>query len=196
MRLTKLYITAVMAALAATDLAAEESHVYWKAQWIWQEEDGPANAWVAFRKTVNLHSVPEKITANISADSKYWLWINGEMVVFEGSVARGSSPAKPWNRKPEIWTLPAETKPSNTWYEEVDLSGHLKPGENTIAVLAWYWGRETHKGTHIDSGKGGFIFQADLGGELLVSDRTWKVKADPATRWTAATSAKISCNIM
>jgi alpha-L-rhamnosidase len=159
---------------------AEATPLEWKAQWIWQEQDGPANAWVAFRKTVNLQSVPEKVTANISADSKYWLWINGELVVFEGSVARGPSPAKPWNRKPEIWTLPAEAKPSNTWYGEVDLSGHLKPGENTIAVLAWYWGRETHKGTHIDSGKGGFIFQADLDGEMLVSDRTWKVKADPA----------------
>ncbi|KAA1259088.1 Bacterial alpha-L-rhamnosidase [Rubripirellula obstinata] len=154
--------------------------VDWKAQWIWQAEDGPSNSWVAFRKNVKLDAVPQKVVANISADSKYWMWINGEMVVFEGSVARGPSPSKPWKRGKEVWKKPPEAKPSNTWYEEVDITRFLEPGENTIAVLAWYWGNETHKGTHIDSGKGGFIFQADIGEKKLVSDRSWKVKADPA----------------
>ncbi|MBK1826581.1 alpha-L-rhamnosidase N-terminal domain-containing protein [Haloferula rosea] len=159
---------------------AKEAPVDWKAQWIWQEEDGPDNSWVAFRKEVQITEVPDKVIASISADSKYWMWINGEMVVFEGSVARGSSPAIPWNRVKEIWTLPPETKPSNSYYEEVDITSHLNPGKNTIAVLAWYWGKETHKGTHIDSGKGGFIFQADFGDHQVISDRSWKVKADPA----------------
>ena len=155
-----LAILSIITAVCATGVLGEESAAAtWKAQWIWQEEDGPANAWVAFRKQFDLQTVPEKVTANISADSKYWMWINGVLVVFEGSVARGPSPAKPWKRKKEIWNDPPTTKPSNCWYEEVDLSGHFKQGENTIAVLAWYWGRETHMGTHIDSGKGGFIFQ-------------------------------------
>ena len=165
--------------LMASGVAAGEA-VDWKAKWIWQEDDGPANAWVMFRRKVNVEEVPQRITANISADSKYWLWINGELVVFEGSVARGPSPARPWKRMKEMWDLPPEEKPSNTWYEEVDITSHLKEGENTFAVLAWYWGRETHKGTHIDSGQGGFIFQADLNGKKLISDRSWKVKADPA----------------
>lgn len=164
----------------AATATAPDPQVDWQAQWIWQAEDGPSNAWVAFRKTVQVDEVPEKVIANISADSKYWLWINGEMVVFEGSVARGPSPAKPWKRVKEMWELPPEAKPSNTWYEEVDITPHLKPGENTIAVLVWYWGNETHKGTHIDSGKGGFLFQADIGGKKLISDQSWKVKADPA----------------
>lgn len=175
-RLTTLWILISLALAGFTAGQTED----WQAQWIWQEEDGPSNSWVAFRKDVQLEEVPEKVVASISADSKYWLWINGEMVVFEGSVARGSSPAKPWKRIKEIWTLKPEAKPSNSWYEEVDLSGHFKEGANTIAVLAWYWGKETHKGTHIDSGKGGFIFQATIGDQLLASDRSWKVKADPA----------------
>lgn len=165
--------------VAAAD-SAEKTDVDWKAQWIWQAEDGPDNSWVVFRKSVTVPEIPEKVVANISADSKYWLWINGELVVFEGSVARGPSPAKPWKRKPKMWLDPPETKPSNTWYEEVDITRFLKPGDNSIAVLVWYWGRETHKGTHVDSGKGGFIFQADVAGEKLISDKTWKVKADPA----------------
>ncbi len=159
---------------------ADDVPLLWEAQWIWQEQDGPANAWVAFRKDLIISKVPEKVVANISADSKYWMWINGELAVFEGSVARGPSPARPWKRIKEMWDLPSEAKPSNTWYEEVDITPHLKPGENTIAVLVWYWGKETHKGTHIDSGQGGFIFQADLNGKKLVSDRSWKVKANPA----------------
>ena len=169
-----LSICAVMCAMA------NQGSVDWQAQWIWQAEDGPDNAWVSFRRTVNIDAVPDQVIANISADSKYWMWINGELAVFEGSVARGPSPAKPWKRKKEMWLDPADTKPSNTWYETVDITKYLKPGENTIAVLAWYWGRETHKGTHIDSGKGGFIFQADIGGRKVVSDKSWKVKADPA----------------
>lgn len=158
---------------------ASEAAIDWEAQWIWQQQDGPANAWVAFRKTVNIDQVPEKVIANISADSKYWMWINGELVVFEGSVARGPDQAKPWKRVKEVWELPPERKPSNSWYEEVDITDHLMDGENTIAVLAWYWGNETHKGTHIDSGKGGFILQADIGNQQLITDQTWKVKADP-----------------
>lgn len=176
----KLLMLGLLFACMITCSWANEPPVDWKAQWIWQAEKGPANSWVAFRKDVEITQVPAKVLAKISADSKYWMWINGEMVVFEGSVARGPSPAKPWNRVKEMWTLPPETKPSNSWYEEVDITSHLIPGQNTIAVLAWYWGKETHKGTHIDSGKGGFIFQADIGDKTLISDKTWKVKADPA----------------
>lgn len=176
----KWMLSIVSTALAAIGAVANGSPLKWQAQWIWQAEDGPDNSWVAFRKNVSIDRIPDRVVANISADSKYWMWINGEMVVFEGGVARGPSPARPWNRKKDMWTLPPETKPSNTWYEEVDLTKHLKTGDNTIAVLAWYWGKETHKGTHIDSGKGGFIFQAEINGQRIVSDRSWRVKAHSA----------------
>ncbi|VGO12535.1 hypothetical protein PDESU_01088 [Pontiella desulfatans] len=176
----KLLIFCVVMVCTVMGVSANEMPVDWKAQWIWQADDGPANSWVAFRKDLRIVKVPERVIANISADSKYWMWINGELAVFEGSVARGPRPAKPWKRKKEMWLDPPETKPSNSWYEEVDITAYLKPGENTIAVLVWYWGRETHKGTHVDSGKGGFVFQADFNGKKLISDKSWKVKADSA----------------
>ena len=147
--------------------------VRWSAKWIWQEQDGPANSWVAFRKTFDLSAVPETAVANIAADSKYWLWINGQMAVFEGGVSRGPSQHGPWNRAQNI-------RPSNTWYEEVDIKPYLKSGNNTIAILAWYWGRQTWKGTHTDSGKGGLLFQANLGRTTVLSDSSWKLKAHPA----------------
>lgn len=178
--MNRLQLLNLLIASTASVCAAGPPSAQWKAQWIWQEEDGPANSWVAFRKEIDLDEAPDRVVAKVSADSKYWLWINGELVVFEGSVARGPSQHTPWKRPREVWTRPPEEKPSNTWYEEVDLAGHFRQGKNTVAVLVWYWGRETHKGTHIDSGKGGFLFQADLGGKLLVSDRSWKVRADTA----------------
>ena len=110
------------------------------AQWIWQAEDGIPNSWVSFRKTIEIDNLSENIVANIAVDSRFWLWINGEMVVFEGGSSRGPSQAGSWNRKEKI-------TPTNTWYEEVDIQKYLKKGKNTIAVLVWYWGRETHKGT-------------------------------------------------
>lgn len=177
---TVVFFGLVLGLSLSASIHADEQTMDWEAQWIWQSEDGPANSWVAFRKQLEITEVPEKAVANIAADSKYWMWINGELIVFEGSVARGPSPAKPWNRVQEIWELPPETKPSNSWYEQVDLAPYLTPGKNTIAILVWYWGNETHKGTHIDSGKGGLILQADLGDQRITTDPSWKVKRDPA----------------
>lgn len=168
---------------AATWVSAMETadgEVPWEAQWIWQQEAGPANAWVAFRKKVSVDSLPQQAIARISADSKYWLWINGELVVFEGGAARGPRPHGPWQRVKNIWELPPKEKPSNSWYDEIDITNFLRRGDNTIAVLVWYWGRETLKGTHVDSGQGGFLFQAKTGDTTIVSDSSWKVKADVA----------------
>ncbi|MFY0606500.1 MAG: alpha-L-rhamnosidase N-terminal domain-containing protein [Cyclobacteriaceae bacterium] len=143
------------------------------AQWIWQKEDGPSNTWMSFRKTVELKDVPSQVEAHISVDSKFWLWINGEMVMFEGGLSRGPSQAGEWDRKNKI-------TPANSWYETVDIQSYLKKGQNTIAVLVWYWGRETHKGTHVDSGQGGLLFHAQIGEQVIVSDKSWKATQHPA----------------
>lgn len=142
------------------------------AKWIWQQEDGPSNSWMSFRKTLELNTIPEEAIAHISVDSKFWLWVNGEMVIFEGGLARGPSQAGDWDRLNKI-------TPSNSWYENIDIQPYLKQGENTIALLVWYWGRETHKGTHIDSKKGGLLFYCDAGDKTLVSDDTWKMIKHP-----------------
>lgn len=49
------------------------------------------NTWIAFRKDIVLDKVPRQAIASIAADTKYWLWINGEPVVFEGAQARAQS---------------------------------------------------------------------------------------------------------
>lgn len=165
--------TLLIFAFFALSLSAFSADNWNNAQWIWQTTDGPANGWVCFRKTINLASVPVNATANIAVDSKFWLWVNGEMVVFEGGMSHGPSRAGVWDRDNNF-------TPTNTWYEEVDITPYLKQGENTIAILAWYWGRETHKGSYIDSGKGGLLFSSSIGDENIVSNSTWKMKRHPA----------------
>jgi alpha-L-rhamnosidase len=130
-----------------------------QAQWIWQAEDGPANTWVAFRQVFDLEQIPEKAIANIATDTKYWLWINGELVLFEGGLARGPMP-------------------NGSYFDQVEIGPFLKTGTNTVAILVWYWGKTAK--THEDSGKGGLLFSADLGETVVNSDQSWKMKVHPA----------------
>ncbi len=81
------------------------------------------------------------------------------MVIREGAVKRG------------------ETM-NSTYYDEVDLTKHLKEGQNTIAILVWYWGDTSI--SHNSSGQGALLFQAKMGDHYLISDETWKVFRHPA----------------
>lgn len=129
-----------------------------KAQWIGTSKPKP-NQWICYRKSINLDTEPEKAVARIAVDSKYWLWIDGELVVFEGGLKRGPNP-------------------NDTYYDEVDLTEYFSNGYNTIAVLLWYFGKEGF--SHKDSGKAGLVFEGDIDGTSLISDKSWKVKIHPA----------------
>ena len=129
----------------------------WTAKWIWDKENlTEKNVWMCFNKKVSIDNVPEEFIADISADSKYWLYINGENVVFEGSVKRG----------------PDE---NSGYYDSVDIAPYLKEGENTICALVWFWDNETSY-SYCSSGQGGFLFEAINEGITIISDESWKVK--------------------
>ena len=75
----------------------------WKANRITSKDvQNESNTWINFRKDINLRIVPEKVIAKIACDPKYWLWINGEMIVFEGQLKRGPNP-------------------NDTYYDELDM---------------------------------------------------------------------------
>ena len=133
----------------------------WTAKWIWDKDNlTEENVWMCFNKTVNLDNAPEKLIANISADSKYWLYINGKIVVFEGSVKRG--PDK-----------------NSGYYDSMDIAPFLKAGENSICALVWFWDNETSY-SYSSSGQGGFIFEAINDDITIISDQSWKVKRNSA----------------
>ncbi len=128
----------------------------WKAQWIEAQDCKEAvNTWQVFRKVVNLQTKPIEMTARIAVDSKYWLWINGEMVVFEGGLKRGPSP-------------------KDTYYDEVNIAPYLKKGYNTIAVLTCFFGKEGF--SHKNSGHAGLLFDAQNCTDEILSDNTWEAK--------------------
>ena len=133
----------------------------WNAKWIWDKENlTEKNVWMCFNKKVTLDKIPKELIAHISADSKYWLYINGETVVFEGNVKRG--PNK-----------------NSGYYDSIDISPFLKKGENSICALVWYWDNETSY-SYSGSGQGGFLFEAEGKDITIISDKSWKVKRNGA----------------
>lgn len=125
----------------------------WKAVWISHEtSQSLPNQWLCYRKVTEVQSVPQKAIARIAADSKYWLWINGRQVVFEGGLKRGPAPGE-------------------TYYDEVDIAPFLQKGENTIAALVWYFGKNGF--SHAGSGRAGFLFDCQTPGMEILSDISW-----------------------
>ena len=129
----------------------------WQAKWIWDTDNlTTKNTWMCFAKEVVLSSVPTSLVAHVSADSKYWLYVNGEVVVFEGGVKRG----------------PDE---NSGYYDSIDLAPHLKEGNNLICALVWFWGNEKSY-SYNTCGQGGFLFEAVGDGVTICSDSSWRVK--------------------
>jgi len=128
----------------------------WRASWIWTADQGPANTWLRARTTWNVPTVPASLPLRVAADSKYWLWINGRLVVREGQLKRGPTP-------------------TDSWCDEVDVAPYVQVGANTIAVLVWYWGKDGF--SHKDSGHGGLLVQGPFG---LSSGSQWRVSVHPA----------------
>ena len=147
--------------IPAYSVISTEEKSDWKAKWIWDRDNlTEKNVWMCLSKKISLDKLPESLTAHISADSKYWLYINGEAVVFEGNVKRG--PEK-----------------NAGYYDSIDIAPYLKEGENTISALVWYWDNETSY-SYNSSGQGGFLFEAIGEGVSILSDGSWKAKRSPA----------------
>src|SRR5688572_16147649 len=113
------------------------------AQWIWLAGASDENAWVRFRRTATVDTLPDSAVLRIAVDSKYWLWVNGQLIVREGGLKRGPTP-------------------TGTYADKVDIRGNLTVGENVIAVLAWYWG--VGGASHRSSGRGGLWVESPLVG--------------------------------
>ncbi|MCP4977432.1 MAG: glycoside hydrolase [Maribacter sp.] len=130
------------------------STITWKAQWITAfEQQNETNNWTAYNKTFTVEEVPDMALAKIACDSKYWMWINGELAVFEGQLKRGPSP-------------------TDTYYDAVDIAPYLKTGDNDISILVWYFGKDGF--SHNSSGKAALIFDCQATGFELLSDISWK----------------------
>lgn len=129
------------------------------SHWIATSEDSltKPNTWHCFRKTFDLSNIPKQAALSIATDTKYWLWINGRLIVYEGGIKRGPNPF-------------------DTYYDRVDVAPFLKRGSNVIAVLVWFWGGKGF--SHKNSGRSALWAEcSDIG---LLTDLTWKAIVHPA----------------
>ena len=92
-----------------------------KAKWIWPTEQSVRNQRADFFFGVELFSIPEKAEISIGCETKYWLFVNGELVVFEGGLFR-------------------ESAPGCGYYDVVDIRPYLRVGNNELVIRAWYYG--------------------------------------------------------
>ena len=122
-------------------------------------ENATEGSWWVFRKTLDINKDIEKASMRIAADTKYWLWINGKQVVFEGGLKRGPNP-------------------QDTYIDIFDHVDGLKKGKNTIAVLVWYLGKSGF--SHRNSGHAGLFFELTVNNKKFTGDNTWKVSRHPA----------------
>lgn len=150
-------LTVSFTALSQGQATAQE----WTAKWIQATScKNAVNTWQVFRKQVILEDVPSSMVARIAADSKYWLWINGNQIVFEGGLKRGPNP-------------------EDTYYDEVDIAPYLNEGENTIGVLTCFFGKDGF--SHKNSGRAALLFDAPG----LVSDESWQAMVHPSYTFTS-----------
>jgi hypothetical protein len=117
------------------------------------------NTWIAFRRDFVLKRKPKQAMTTVAADTKYWLWVNGNLVVFEGGLKRGPTP-------------------KDTYYDQVNLEPYLKKGENRIAVLLWHFGKDGF--SHVNSGRAGLLLTMETGGEHVYTDTNWRCRVHPA----------------
>lgn len=126
-------------------------------KWIWQKQNTKPNDIVVFRKKVHLEKLVGSAITYISVDTKYWLYINGKLVIFEGGLFR-------------------ESLPGCGYADKIDISPYLQIGENTIALLCWFFGNQGRN--NINSKRAGLIFQCES--LNIYSDNSFKCLRHPA----------------
>lgn len=113
------------------------------AKWIWPDLDVSENRRANFFFETQLDTVPEKAVLHIGCETKYWLFVNGMLAVFDGGLFR-------------------ESLPGCGYYDSVDIAKYLHPGVNHIAVHVWYFGNGGRNNTAIQ-GAGLILESEDLG---------------------------------
>lgn len=144
------------------------------AKWIWlpgftDYDDILPGRFVLFRKNINLDNVAESACLlNISADTRYRLYINGKSVAFG----------------------PCKSYPSRWYYETVDIQPFLRSGTNTIcAKVLRFFPNQIGSSSLTKTASPGFILWGSIFGDSLITDESWQCAQDdsielqPRSRW-------------
>lgn len=133
--------------------------------WIpsWSDEDKKIPRTVLFRKSVMLNEIPQKAVLEISADTRYKLYVNDNLV--EVGPSKGDK---------------------SIWYKDrKDITEYLKKGMNILAVTVLRYPENSMDGNHgmfRTATPGlyvkGTIFTSDMQEISLDADAFWKCKVD------------------
>lgn len=136
----------ISAAIFAISCSKQEAQIITTAEHI---ADGE---WQCFHKEFFTFA-PSKARLTIAADTKYWLWVNGELVVREGGLKRGPNP-------------------KDSYCDVLDEVPNLKFGRNEVVVLVQYYGRNSF--SHRVSAMPGLYFDLTSPLDHIASDNSWK----------------------
>lgn len=136
------------------DILAES----WHAKWIDVPHTNPHGYGIYhFRKKFVLDEKPANFIIHVSADNRYKLFVNGQLV----SIGPAKGDLYHWN------------------FETLDIAPYLKKDSNIIAAVAWNFGEG--KPVWQASFRTGFILQGDTKAEeILNTDDSWKCIDDSA----------------
>ncbi|MEI7535323.1 MAG: alpha-L-rhamnosidase C-terminal domain-containing protein [Verrucomicrobiae bacterium] len=132
----------------------------WLAQWIWADAQ-PSQLAAMFRKTVTLREKPQAVKAWLTADTKYFLYVNGRLVA-RGPVDIGRDYAGGSTRH---W-----------FYDCRDLTPYFVEGTNVVAAVVFQQWPIRFAVSH---GQPGFLFEAEITAAsgkktMVASDASWR----------------------
>ena len=116
--------------------------VFEKAQWIWHKDEYGDNDYAEFCETVTYNGGTCILRVSVCGD--YTLFINGE---FAES-----------NQYADF--------PHYKVYDEIDITKSLKKGENTVCILAWYFGKS---GMRYMTPVAGIIYEVIEDGKIITA---------------------------
>ena len=114
--------------------------MFQNAKWIWTAKQSATNQRAYFFFDAQLDSVPNSALLHVGCETKYWLWVNGTLAVYDGGLFR-------------------ESLPGCGWYDTVDVARYLRHGHNEITLHVWYYG---------NGGRNNSV--CPMGGLILASD--------------------------
>ncbi len=151
-------LVATTASAAITDFSPKAHTKRWGAYWVGNKGFSSNEYRVMhFRRSFDLKEQPESFRINVSADNRFCLYVNGEI------VARG----------------PARGDFYNWNYDTLDIAKFLKKGKNTIAALVWNAGGYAPFAQF--TRRTGFILDGATEAEEFISTpKGWKMKESEA----------------
>ena len=114
----------------------EPNVIFGKSKWIWADDGMKTDSHIILRRTFSFGTErpPLHAVCRAACDSHYYLFVNGNAVVWHGALNRGK----------------------NVYYDEFDIGKFLIKGDNVIVAYCEYFG---NSGRDVVSGdRAGFIF--------------------------------------